>query len=310
MNGIVVGRQPENGTMVYRVVLYGENEQYSRQAVPEQNLINAIATNKITLDNVGVVKGKLKGITGDLSRFDVAAFHPMVVVSEMVIDNNIIGYRLATFDGKVKAVRLKDVMAYCNRVNGVGAPIQNAIFVPETETVKCHLRAYPGAQFKREVIQRRKPEAAQPAVVNKKENAKQVSKLEELFTPAQIKQLKLGKQSGVDIRIFGNNKLSAEQMKELRLALESGVNAAAFADPAYSVSAMKALRINGKYGIDVTYIVNPKFNAEQISELSAGYLSGVDIAKYADPKLSAKDMSKERIYLECQLWREVEAQSI
>lgn len=313
MNGIIVGIQNEEGQKIYRVVLYNRTAdgcQYNKQAVPEQMLINALRENKLVLDNAKLVDNKIKGTTGDLARFKANGFRPMVVMTEIVTDDKVIGYRLATYDGKVTAIRIKEVLAYCARVSGNGAPFQNAMYVAETPTSKAYLRAFPGQTFYQEKIQRNKSKTANPAVVDKKTNEKQVSKLEELFNPAQIQQLKLGKAHGVDIRIFGNNKLSADQMKELRQALEDGVDARAFADPAYSVSAMKALRINSKYGVDITYFVNSHYNAEQIYELSTGYLSGVDISQYADHKLSAKDMSKKRVYLESQLWNEVEAKPI
>lgn len=313
MNGIVVGIQDEDSQKLYRVVLYNRNKdgcQYNKQIVAEHTLLEALMSGKLVLDNVEVHNNKLKGKTGELSRFKANGFHPMVALSEIVVDGKTIGYRLASYEGKVTAVRLKDVLAYCARVCNMGAPIQNAMYVPESKASKAHLRTYPGQSLYQEVIERKRSEIARPAKVDKKENEKQVSRLEELFNPAQIEQLKLGKAHGVDIKIFGNNKLSANQMKELRLALENGVNAKAFADPAYSVDAMKALRINAKYGVDVTYFVNPKFNAEQIYELSTGYLSGIDITKFSDPSLSAKDMSKKRVYLESLLWNEVEAKQI
>lgn len=310
MTGIIVGMQKEKGQTIYRVILYNRTEndcQYMKQVCAEDKLVEKLRSGELVLDNAEVRDNKLKGKTGDLNRFNATGFHPMVILSEIVAEGRLMGYRVASYEGKVQAVRLKDILAYCARVSANGAPLQNAMYVAENGSRKAHIKAYPNQTFYQETIKRKKSAVAQPAVVDTKANQKQVSKLEELFNPAQIKQLKLGKAKGVDIRVFGNNKLSADQMQELRLALEDGVNAKAFADPAYSVSSMKALRINAKYGVDITYFVNPKFTAEQIYELSTGYLSGVDIAQYADPKLSAKDMSKKRVYLESIVWNEVEA---
>ena len=311
MKGIVVGIVQEGKQKIYRIVLYNRAEddcQYAKKAVSEEHLIKLLSEGKLELDNAEVKDGKIKGTTGDLNRFNSSTkFHPVVILSEIVADGRVMGYRTATFDGTVKAVRIKDILAYCDRVNNSGVPIQNAMYVPENGTSKAHIRAYANKPFYQETIKRKKSDVAQPAIPNTKENQKQVSKLEELFNKLQIEQLKLGKANGVDIRVFGNNKLSADQMKEIRLGLESGINARAYADPAYSASAMKALRLNAKYGVDITYFVNPKFNAEQIYELSTGFLSGVDISQYADPELSTKDMSKKRIYLETLIWKEVKA---
>lgn len=314
MTGIIVGIQKEQNQKLYTIVLYNRTEngdQYAKRVVSEQALIKTMVEGKIVLDNATVTNGKLKGTTGSLSRFESNSdIHPLVILSEIVADNKIMGYRFVTYDGNIQARRIKEVLAYCARAtssNSNAIPIQNAMYVPDNGSTKAHIRAYPGYKFYQETIKRKKSDIAQPAKPNIKDNQKQVSRLEELFTPAQIEQLKLGKASGVNIRVFGNNKLSAAQMQEIRLGLESGINAKAFADPSYSVSAMKALRLNAKYGVDVTYFVNPKFSAEQIYELSTGYLSGVDIAQYADPGLSAKDMSKKRIYLESKLWNDTKA---
>lgn len=314
MQGIIVGMQKENEIVQYRIILYAKNAdgewQYNQQVANEQALIKALNEGKIKLDNAAVSNKGIKGTTGELSRFEADGFNPMVVMSEILTDGKTIGYKLATYTGKVTNVRLKDVLAYCARVNGKGAPLQNAMYVAEKDGKTAHIRAYPGQKFMQENIERKRSTEAKPAVIDKASNAKQVSKIEELFTPAQVEQLRIGKSHGVDIKIFGNNKLSANQMKELRLALEDGVNAKAFADPAYSVPAMKALRINAKYGVDITYFVNPKYNAEQIFELSTGYLSGVDLTEFSDTSLSANDMAKKRIYLESKLWNEVEATKI
>lgn len=316
MNGLIVGIQGKGKDKVYRVVSYAKGKdgiQYKKQVVHEEQLKNALAEKKIKLDNADLVDGKIKGITGDLSRFNsVDGLNPKVILSEMVADDKVIGYRLVSYDGTVSAIRLKDVISYCEKVNekfgAKGAPIQNAMFVPASENGKAHIRAYPGQVFNKEVIERKKVNDTKVAIVDKKANAEKVnSKLEELFNKDQIEQLRLGKKHGVDIRLMGNNKLSAEQMKEIRKALEDGINARVFASPEFSSEVMAALRINAKYGVDIKYFINPRYNAEQIFELSTGYLSGVDITKYADPKLSATDMSKKRIYLESQLWNEVQA---
>lgn len=313
MNGIIVGIQYGNlgkTDDVYRLVIYNKIDNkidYLRKAVDKQNLLRLLAAGQLKLDNAAIVNNNLKGTTGDLNRFKSDKLRPMVVLSEIVANDKIIGYRLATYEGTIKAVRLKDVIAYCERVSPEGIPFQNAMYVPAKDNQRAHLRAYPGQTFRKEVVEQNRSKIAQPAKTNTKENAKQLNKLEEIFTPAQIEQLKLGKIHGVDIRVYGNSKLTAKQMEQLRLALEDGVNPKAFADPAFTDSVMHALRLNAKYGVDIAFFVNPKFNSDQVYVLSTGYLSGIDISKFADPEMSATEMDKQRIFLESQLWKEEEA---
>lgn len=317
MKGIIVGIQDTasmNTGKLYRVILYkreANDTKYSKQQLPEYVLANMLRENKIQLDNAALVDGKIKGTTGELSRFTANKdFHPMVILSEIVADGQTIGYRTANFDGKIQSIRVKDVIAYCNRVASYGAPFQNAMFVQESAT-KAHIRAYPGQTFFKEVIQRKKTdEAVKSPVSNTKNNSKNLSKLEELFSPEQIDKLVLAKKKGIDVKIIGNNKLTPGQMAILIRGAEDGINVRPFADPAFSEKAMNAYRINAKYGVRITDFIHPGYNAEQIYELSTGWLSGVDITKFSDVKLSAKDMAKKRVYLESLLWNEVEAEQI
>lgn len=311
MNGIIVGIDNINGRKGYRVVLYnkGDMKSYQQKLFDEASLIRFISSGN-SIDNADVENNKIVASSGEFKRFEAKGFRPMVVISEIRANDNVVGYRLASYEGKVSACRLKDAIAYCNRVSKHGYPFQNAIFVGENGENRAYIKSYPGKPFNIEVIQRKRAENVTKAKVDKTENSKQVSRIEELFTKEQIEQLKLGKQHGVDIRIYGNNKLSAEQMKELRKALEDKVNARLFADPKFSADTMNALRINAKYGVDLTYFINPNYNPQQIFELSTGYINGVDISQYADPELSALDMSKKRVYMESQLWKEIEAEKV
>lgn len=307
MRGIIIGFN-EDGSV--RVLLYNKlnkSTEFIRKTFSKEEIISLISTGKLKLDNATVVDGKLKGLTGNLSRFKSNKIKPLVVVSAIEADDKIIGYRVASYEGKITAFKLRDILDYCERVNKYAIPIQNMQYVTKTDGVEAHLRLFPGQEIYTEVINRKRANTAVKANNDSKENEKKLSRIEELFNPAQIKELKLGKMRGVDIRIFGNNKLSAGQMHEIRRALEDGIDARVFADPAYSIDSMKALRINAKYGVDISYFSNPKYNAEQIFELSTGYLSGVDITQYADPRLTAKEMSKKRILLESSIWNEIEA---
>ena len=310
-NGIIVGVDNNDKENLYRVVFYintPDGYKYKKQLMTESEIVSGIKSNWLCLDNAEVSNNKLKGTTGELSRFNKGDTHPLVILSEIYVNDILIGYRLVTYEGVVKTARVKDVLAYCNRVYKRGVPIQNAMFVPETRDTKEHIRAYPYQEFRKEVIERRPCKNVVGAKINKGENEKQVSRLEELFNKEQIRELKLGKNHGVDIKIYGNNKLSAEQMQQLRIALEDGINAKQFADPAFEADVIRALRINAKCGADIGCFINPKYNANQIFELGTGYLSGVDISQYADPNISANDMAKTRVYLESQLWKEEKAE--
>lgn len=314
MRGVVVGIDKQGTTKVYRVVLFSYDNsskewKFRRQRVVEDQLVSGINHGKLSLENAGVRDGKLWGKTGDLSRFENGVNNPVVILTELVIEGQgVIGYKIVTYEGVVKNINVKNLLIYCEGINrGRGVPIQNGMYVKEQGRNKAHIRCYPDGEYIKEMLERKVSKHAKPAKLDK--SARAIAKLEEMFNKDQIKELKLGKQNGVDIKVYANNKLEAGQMRIIREALEEGLNAELFADPGYSITAMRLLRADMKYGIDVRYYMNPDFSAEQLMELSVGYISGVDISKYADPKNPPEEMAEIRVRLENNLWRELDVES-
>ena len=304
--GIIAARNNGN----YTIILYKSVKgPYKSTVMDEKTLIKVISNGSLKLYNAYLDNGVLKGI-GSLTRFDDSKHPPIVIISVIKAEDKIIGYRVCNAHRKIGAYRKKDLISYCERMvkaNGKTPPIQNGVFVSATDDVEAHIRSFPNSEFVEERIERKESPKASVAKVNKEENNSKLSRLQELFTDAQIEQLKLGKKNGVDIRVYGDPKLSAEQMREIRKGLENGIDAAVYASPEYPEDVMRALRINAKFGVNIKYFVNPKLNVDQIFELSTGWLSGVEISKFADPSIPANDMAKIRIDLENQLWRTVEA---
>lgn len=316
MKGVIVGIDTINNEKVYRVIVFKQhglnNWDLLKKMVVEKELIQAIKAKKLELINATVDGDKLKGTTGDLSRFNNKVNRPLVILSEIVTDDtgDIVGYKVANYDGAVKNITAKELLAYCNRVTERGGiPIQNGQYVIDRKNDKHFIRSYPGGDYIREVLERKRSEHAKQVKVDKKKNEKVLSKLEEIFTPEQINELRLGKKHGVDIRIYANPRFTPEQMKVIREALQDKLNAKLFADPEYSVDAMKFLRAELRYGVDISLYASPKYSLEQLSELSTGVISGVDISKYADPKLTPEQMAEIRIRLENNIWKDYDVKA-
>ena len=295
-------------------VLFCEKEddnsdfQYTLQIVTEDSVIDALKAGRVTLDNAKVDGGKLKGITGDLKRF-AGEHKPVVILAEMHQEKQgLIGYRVSLSNGTVRRVKLKEMLAYAKRKTDANQiPFQNGIYVRETDEKKEFIKAYKSSGFDVDVITARKNKHAAPANINMKSNEKAISKLDELFTKEQQAELRKGKLAGVDIRIYGNNKLSAEQMAVIRQGLEERLPMKLVADPEYSVQSMKMYMADMKYGYDVTGYLNPKYTAEQIMEVSIGITEGVDVSKYADPSNTPERMAETRLRLEHDIWKEEHA---
>lgn len=320
-SGHIVGIVEQNKQKVYSVLLSKYNPgtekpwSFSFERVPDKVLINALRSGKLTLANAVLNKSgtELTGSTGSLSRFTPKIpinNTPVVIISELRTDDSdrLIGYKIATSNGSVKNIKLMDMLSFCDRItktakaNGSDAvPVQNCMYVADGDK-RPTIRAYNAGQLIVEHIHTAKPKNTAPAKVDTNANKKQISKLEEMFNKAQIEQLRLGKQNGVNIRVYGNNKLSAKQMEAIRKALESGVNAVPFADPSFSADAMTAYALNDKYGVDISTFINPKYNKEQIFEISTAWLEGLDISSIANPDIPADDMGKIRVELETKIF--------
>ncbi len=307
LEGLVVGVDNVEGSMVYRVLVYRYNNKkwdFTRQMVTENDLADIIKHGKFKMKNTVIEAGKIKGCSGSLSRFND---RPFVVISEIVTnEDKVVGYKVADYNGAVRNIKINELLKYCEAtVRNKRVPIQNGMYIPEDNGKKAHIRAYNEGDYIKEVVERKVSKHVKRVPkkeINKREQA--LLKLEELFTKEQIKQLMLGRKNGVNIKVYANNELTPEQMAVIRETLEDGNDASAFADPAYDISVMKLLRAHLKYGIDVTYYVNPEFTVEQLGELATGFINGVDISTYANPKIPHNEMAEIRTRLENNIWKE------
>ena len=309
--GIVVGIDNNGNKKAYRVLVatispkQGEEKQYNWKfecKMMSETQVIQILLKKTKWLNIKLENGKIKGSSGDLKRFDNTQHRPFVIISQIVnSDDKIIGYKIANYDGGVKSIPIKEMIAYGNRATKQGyIPIQNAIFVPanNNDGKAAHFKSYPNSPFLEERVVTRKNEYADKRRVNTQTNAKTLNKLDEIYTKEQIKQLKLGKEHKVEIKTYANPSLSAEQMKVLREGLEQKVNVRPFAFPEYTVDAMRYYILDLKTGMDIRQYLNSKYSIAQIAELSIAADEGLDISKMSNPDLTVRQMQERRIRLE------------
>lgn len=245
----------------------------------------------------------LVGTTGALKRFTTGKNKPGVILSQIIDEVGIRGYRVATYNGKITTMRVKDIISYGERISREGGvPIQNAQFVPASGEKKAFFKAYEDGQFLLETITKSKNTYADVKKPNVEENGKALRSIKDIFTPEQIEQLTLGKKNGVNIKIYANPALTPGQMKILRVGLEDKVDVRVIARPEFSEDAMQLYADDLRDGLDIKRYLNPEYTIAQISELALGYMAGLDIAKYANPKISAQEMSEIRERLENGIW--------
>ena len=59
----------------------------------------------------------------------------------------------------------------------------------------------------------------------------------------QMREIELGRRSGVDVRIYSNPEFHPFQMDEIRKGLEAGVDASCYADPSIKWNRMHYIRV-------------------------------------------------------------------
>lgn len=318
--GVVVGIDSINGVKGYRVLIATispkqEEKQYNWgfqcKMLNEQHVIDLLRKGAKWLNIELDKSGKVKGSSGDLKRFEpLNNKRPYVIISQLVnSDNKIIGYKIANYDGSVKNIPIKEMIAYGKRASKHGCiPVQNAIFVNDTDnsdaSKSAHFKSYPNHSFLEERIITNRNVNAERRRINTVKNEKTLSKLEQIYTKEQINQLRLGKEHNIEYRIYANPELTAEKMKVLREGLEKHLNVRPFAFPDYSVDAMKFYIMDLESGLDIRQYTSPKYSIAQIAELSIAADEGLDLSKLADPSLSVEKMSERRIRLENNVFRD------
>lgn len=138
-----------------------------------------------------------------------------------------------------------------------------------------------------------------------------------IFNKKQMKEIELGKKSGVDIEIYAKPEFDARQMNVLRLSLEDGIDAAPYARPELPARVMDNARICLKRGKDILkyldkdvyepshsdllirlirrdedikFLEDPRFTRQQRRIIMQGIKEGVPAALLAKPDVPEKDM--------------------
>lgn len=138
-----------------------------------------------------------------------------------------------------------------------------------------------------------------------------------IFNKKQMKEIELGKKSGVDVEIYAKPEFDARQMKALRLSLEGGIDVTPFARPELDVRVMDNARIcikRGKdvlkyldkdvygpshsdllirlifRGEDIKFLEDPRFTRHQRRIIMQGIKEGVPAAFIPKPDVPEKDM--------------------
>ncbi len=102
------------------------------------------------------------------------------------------------------------------------------------------------------------------------------------FSEAQIDEIGLGMDSGIDVAIYAKAELNAACMYQLRLGLTEGLNMAPYAKIDYDWFQLEEIRRGLSLGLDVSRFDAPTIEADRMHELRLALENGSDITEYKD----------------------------
>lgn len=264
-----------------------------------------------------------KLVVGDpasLSRFLVDAkdndpkFKPWVALSKITNNGKILGYVMLARDhanGRITLAkrRVEDMSVFGRKFTDNDlVPVQNLRYMNDSNSfsVYPHSEIFEEPMNTNKIRRTKSMTNATPEETAKENKALDLSKV---YTPEQIKQLKLGKQHNVKISVYKDPKLSAEQMEALRKGLEKRIDVRALANPKIDIDVIKYCIEDMKNGLDITRLSEvykriPEFSVEQIAHISLAYDMGIDVSKIADPSLTPSEMSSRIVAMQNSIWQD------
>lgn len=149
----------------------------------------------------------------------------------------------------------------------------------------------------------------------------------EEYLKAQRREIKLGKEEGLDVSLYSNPEFNWLQMEQIRMGLKDNLDVSVYADPAYNYETMRQIRLSLYSGIDLIPYLKRGFAdddlqeirfalgsnlpidqwlkdtmcAPQIHEIRIGLCEDIDISAYADIRYNWMQMQEIRFGLEKKL---------
>lgn len=281
----------------------------------ESELSKVISKRDIEFINVDVKNGSVIGKGASLDRFK-KQLNTQIVIGVMTVNGQngqkVIGYRIVNSSGIIRAVKIADIIKFADKASKQGQiPFQNAVYVQAKDNQSAFLRAYTEGDF----IQERHIYSTKAKQVVDDSNtsselggkAKATKSLSEIYTRAQLVELKAGKSEGLPVRVYANPELQAEQMHALRSALQKRINPQRFASPEYGPEKMRFFTTQLLKGNRINEYLNPEYSYAQLIRLAGAVEMGLDVRRIANPKMSVTMMDDELIHMELEAYNQIQA---
>lgn len=250
------------------------------------------------MNSVPCINAKADGMVAVASplswnRFNQTMIKPMVAITKIVGNRGVVlGYKLASSDGKVRNMRLADLVKMGQEVynrNNEAVVVQNLVFVPATDGKKAYFKEMNDAIPVEQVIQEMKKREAVTKPVTT-ESAEEISK-----KAVETKEISvIGKPEP--------KKFTKQQAEVLFKAERDGLDVSILKNPDIKAECMRSYVMDMKAGLDVTPYLDARYNFAQLAEISLAYEEGLDITSMLDPSISEIEMSEIRLRLEQNIW--------
>ena len=104
--------------------------------------------------------------------------------------------------------------------------------------------------------------------------------LKEGFTDAQIEEINIGLDNGVQVSVYARKDLMSQQMYQLRLGLQNGVSMHEYADPGYDWFQLEEIRLGLENGIDVKKYDSKELDSRKMHQMRRGLEDGMDLSDF------------------------------
>ncbi len=98
------------------------------------------------------------------------------------------------------------------------------------------------------------------------------------FDRFQEKEIKLGKEHGLNTRIYEDLDFDSSQMREIRLGLERRLEIEFYADQKFSAVEMEQIRLGLERGLNVSLYANTEFDATEMREMRMRLEQGLSVS--------------------------------
>lgn len=266
-----------------------------------------VVKNNITPLNFSVDRnGAVKQDWGSFSRFDNGIVG--IAIGEIVdrITHKVIGYRVVSSQApKAQNMRIDDIL---QKEKQFGRPFLQNMMIRNGAITNYPMKKLPVYTTN----SNREKRSHQPEVKNRPIHVDAQPRTEEnkVYTDAQLTEISLAKDKGIDVKLIANPNLSPEQMRVLWVSKKNGALAEYYASPKFSVDAMKFyadILYNKETVEKCRYMLKkPSLTVPQLQALFACIYENIDYRDLVD--LEAAQIDVERAKRSRDYWNSEETQ--